>query len=139
RFGATASLDPMASDLPAEVRQFRGGFGADAVLLAAPDPKLVPVAFNIARPRGRVLLFAPNDPFLQIQFPAAAVGVEEKEILGSYSAAVDLQEQAANIVFRHHALLGELISHRFGLESIAEAFIMASHPADDSLKLVVLP
>ena len=139
RFGATVSLDPSTADLSAEVRQFRGGLGADAVLLAAPDPKLVPVALNIARPGGRVLLFAQNDPVMQIQFPAAAVGVEEKEILGSYSAAVDLQEQAATLVFRHHALLGELISHRFGLESIAEAFAMASHPADDSLKLVVLP
>ena len=36
---------------------------------------------------------------MKIEFPAAAVGVEEKEILGSYSAAVDRQEEAARLIF----------------------------------------
>ena len=139
RFGAKATFNPAAIDLQAATRTHRGGLGADAVLLAAPDPKLAVVALNIARPGGRVLLFAQNDPTMQIEFPAAAVGVEEKEILGSYSAAVDLQEQAAGLVFKHHDLFGELISHRFELESIAQAFAMASQPADNSLKLMVLP
>lgn len=139
RFGAGACLDPAAADIAGEVRRIRAGIGADAVLLAVPDAKLVPVALNIARPGGRVLLFAQNDPVTQIQFPAAAVGVEEKEILGSYSAAVDCQEQSAKIVFENRALFRELISHRFPLDDIERAFTMASHPADDSLKLVILP
>jgi len=139
RFGAEASLDPATSDAAQELRSRRQGIGADAVLLAVPDAKLVPVALNIARPGGRVLLFAQNDPVTQIQFPAAAVGVEEKEILGSYSAAVDYQEESARIVFENRALLHELISHRFPLENIDQAFVMASHPADNSLKLVILP
>jgi len=141
RFGAEASFDPKAADvsLANEVRQYRDSIGADVVLLAAPDPKLVPVALDIARPGGRVLLFAQNDPSMQIQFPAAAVGVEEKEILGSYSASVDLQARSAEIVFERCHLLRELVTHRFELESISEAFALASQPTDDSLKLVVLP
>ena len=58
------------------------GRGADAVLVAVPNPSLVPEALSLARPGGRVLLFAHNDPVLQLEFPAAAVGIEEKEILG---------------------------------------------------------
>lgn len=139
RFGARASLDPAATDIAQEIRNLRQGIGADAVLLAVPFAELVPVALNIARPGGRVLLFAQNDPVTQIQFPAAAVGVEEKEILGSYSAAVDCQEESARIVFENRALLSELISHRFPLDDIGQAFAMASHPADNSLKLVILP
>jgi L-iditol 2-dehydrogenase len=108
-------------------------------LLAVGDAKLVPLALNVARPGGRILLFAQNDPVMQIQFPAAAVGIEEKEILGSYSADVDCQEQSANIVFENRKLLRQLISHRFPLDEIDRAFMMASHPADDSLKLVILP
>jgi L-iditol 2-dehydrogenase len=141
RFGAEFSFDPAAPDasLANEVRRYRNSMGADVVLLAAPDPKLVPVALDIARPGGRVLLFAQNDPSMQIQFSAAAVGVEEKEILGSYSASVDLQARSAEIVFERCHLLRELITHRFELESIAEAFALASQPTHDSLKLVVLP
>jgi len=139
RFGAMESLDPATKDPAVEIRRYRGSLGADAVLLAVPDPKLVPVALNIARPGGRVLLFAQNDPLMQIQFSAASVGIEEKEILGSYSASVDYQEPSAKLVFKHRALLRELISHRFSLAAIGEAFDVASHPAENSLKVVVLP
>lgn len=138
RFGAELCFDP-AADLAAEIREYRSGIGADAVLLAVPDPKLVHTALNIARPGGRVLLFAQNDPVTQIQFPAAAVGVEEKEILGSYSASVDFQEESARLVFESRALLRELISHRFPLKAIDQAFAIASQPVEDSLKVVVLP
>jgi len=139
RFGATASFDPAAVDVAEEVRKHNGGIGADAVLLAAPDPKLVPIALGIARPGGRVLLFAQNDPSMQIQFQAAAVGIEEKEILGSYSASVVLQEQSAHLAFTKGALFKELISHRFPLEEIEKAFTIASRPTENSLKVVVLP
>jgi len=139
RFGSQMCFDPAVTDPAEEVRQYRSGLGADAVLLAVPDTKLVISALNIARPGGRVLLFAQNDPVTQIQFPAAAVGVEEKEILGSYSASIGCQELSAKLVFEHHALFGELICHRFPLEAIAQAFAIASEPADDSLKVVVLP
>ena len=65
--------------------------GADVVLVAVPLPALLAEALALARPGGRVLLFAQNDPHMKIEFPASAVGVEEKEIIGSYSAAVDRQ------------------------------------------------
>jgi L-iditol 2-dehydrogenase len=139
RFGAAECFDPSQRDAAREVREYRGNMGADAVLLAVADPKLVQVALDIARPGGRVLLFAQNDPVMQIQFPAAAVGIEEKEILGSYSASVDCQEESAKLVFTNRDLLSELISHRFPLAGISEAFEIAAHPGGNSLKVVVLP
>ena len=57
RFGALASLDPAVQDVRAEVFNYGEGLGADAVLLAAPNPKLVPAALKILRPGGRLLLF----------------------------------------------------------------------------------
>jgi L-iditol 2-dehydrogenase len=137
RFGATCSFDPMTVDLLSEIRSRTDGRGADAVLLAVPNPSLVAEALSLARPGGRVLLFAHNDPVLQLDFPAAAVGVEEKEILGSYSASVDIQEESAALVFSRRIPVKELISHRFPLERIAEAVEMASRPADNTLKVVI--
>jgi L-iditol 2-dehydrogenase len=84
-----------------------------------------------------VLLFAHNDPVLQLEFPAAAVGVEEKEILGSYSACVDDQAESAALVFERRLPVRELISHRFPLEQIAEALELAAHPKDNTLKVVI--
>jgi L-iditol 2-dehydrogenase len=137
RFGAKESFDPSSGNLLEEIRRRTGGRGADAVLVAVPNPSLVPEALAIARPGGRVLLFAHNDPVMQLDFPAAAVGVEEKEILGSYSASVDDQAESAALVFDRCLPVRELVSHRFPLERIAEALELAARPADNTLKVVI--
>jgi L-iditol 2-dehydrogenase len=137
--GAEESQDPAAGTLRDAVLERTDGRGADAVLLAVPSPALVPEALSIARPGGRVLLFAQNDPQMRIEFPAAAVGVEEKEILGSYSADVDLQEASARLVFERSLPLESLVTHRFPLEDIAQALELAAHPVADSCKVVVKP
>jgi L-iditol 2-dehydrogenase len=138
RFGASKSFDPAKDNLLTEIRAQTEGRGADAVLLAVPNPSLVPEALALTRPGGRVLLFAHNDPVMQLDFPASAVGIEEKEILGSYSASIDEQEESASLVFRHHLPVRELISHRFPLERIAEALELAARPADNTLKVVII-
>src|ERR1700690_2438303 len=137
RFGAKESFDPSEANLIEQMRARTDGRGADAVLVAVPNPSLVPEALSIARPGGRVLLFAHNDPVLQLEFPAAAVGIEEKEILGSYSASVDDQEESAQLVFSHRLPMREMISHRFPLEQIADALELAARPANDTLKVVI--
>ena len=137
RFGASKVFDPAAVSLVDEIRAQTGGRGADAVLMAVPNPSLVPEALALARPGGRVLLFAHNDPVMELTFPAAAVGVEEKEILGSYSASVDEQEESAALVFGGRLPVRDLISHRFPLERIADALEMAARPADNTLKVVI--
>jgi L-iditol 2-dehydrogenase len=136
-FGASAAFDSASNDIDPQVRRCTTGRGADAVLLAVPNPSLVDQALSLARPGGRVLLFAQNDPVMRIEFSAAAVGVEEKEILGSYSAAVDEQEESARLVFERRLPVRELISHRFPLERIDEALNLAARPSDDTLKVVI--
>lgn len=136
-FGASNSWDPQLQQLAKEIRDRTGGRGADAVLLAVPNPSLVPEGLSLARPGGRVLLFAHNDPVMQLGFPAAAVGVEEKEILGSYSASIDDQAESAQLVFERRLPVKEMISHRFPLEQIAEALELAANPADTTLKVVI--
>src|SRR6267143_1199056 len=137
--GAAASFDPRADDLASVVRARTGNRGADAVLVATPIPAAVAEALALARPGGRALLFAQNDPKMRIEFPAAAVGVDEKEILGSYSAAVDLQEESAQLVFSRRLPVGELVTHRFPLEQIDQALELAARPAGHSLKVVITP
>jgi L-iditol 2-dehydrogenase len=137
--GADLALDPREGLLADEIRSRTEGRGADAVLVAVPLPAALTDALAIARSGGRVLLFAQNDPKMRIEFPAAAIGVEEKEILGSYSAAVDRQEEAAGLIFSRRLPVRELISHRFSLEDMNRALQLAAHPIGDSLKVVIQP
>jgi L-iditol 2-dehydrogenase len=135
--GALESFDPTSGKLVEEVRARTDGRGADAVLVAVAHPSVVTDALATARPGGRVLLFAANDPVTKIEFPAAAVGIDEKEILGSYSAAVDIQESAAALVLGKKLPVMEIVSHRFSLDRIQEALELAARPTAESLKILI--
>jgi L-iditol 2-dehydrogenase len=136
--GAREAFDPAACNVVEEMRARTDGRGADAVLVAVPFPALVTEALAAARPGGRVLLFAHNDPQLKLEFPSAAVGIEEKEILGSYSADVDMQEESAQLVFSRKLPVAQLITHRFPLEEFSRGLALAARPTKDSLKVVIL-
>jgi L-iditol 2-dehydrogenase len=135
--GALESFDPTNGKLSEAVKTRTEGRGADAVLVAVAHPSVVVDALAAARPGGRVLLFAANDPVTKIEFPAAAVGIDEKEILGSYSAAVDIQQEAADLVLQKKIPVMEIVSHRYPLDRIQEALELAAHPTEESLKILI--
>ena len=135
--GAVESFDPTSGKLVEEVKARTDGRGADAVLVAVAHPSVVADALAAARPGGRILLFAANDPVTRIEFPAAAVGIDEKEILGSYSAGLDIQEAAAELVLQKKLPVMEIVTHRFPLDRIQEALNLAAHPSADSLKILI--
>jgi L-iditol 2-dehydrogenase len=135
--GALEAFDPTSGKLVADLKSRTEGRGADAVLVAVADPAVVGDALAVARPGGRILLFAANDPVTKIEFPAAAVGIDEKEILGSYSAAVDIQEAAARLVLQRKLPVMEIVTHRFPLDRIQEALDLAARPTTDSLKILI--
>jgi L-iditol 2-dehydrogenase len=135
--GAIESFDPSSGKLVEEVKARTDGRGADAVLVAVAHPAVVAEALDAARPGGRVLLFAANDPVTRIEFPAAAVGIDEKEILGSYSAAVDIQLDAAGLVLKKKLPVMDIVTHRFPLDKIQEGLELAARPTAESLKILI--
>ena len=135
--GAMESFDPTSGKLVAAIQARTEGRGADAVLVAVAHPALVVEALAAARPGGRVLLFAANDPVTKIEFPASAVGIDEKEILGSYSAAIDIQESAAALVLEKKLRVMDIVTHRFPLDRIQEALELAAKPTAQSLKVLI--
>src|ERR1700739_3464328 len=135
--GALESFDPSDGKLVEQIKARTEGRGADAVLVAVAHPSVVVDALAAARPGGRVLLFAANDPVTKIEFPAAAVGIDEKEILGSYSAAVDIQESAAALVLHKKLPVMDIVTHRFPLDRIQDALELAARPTAQSLKILI--
>jgi L-iditol 2-dehydrogenase len=135
--GAIEAFDPSSGKLVEEIRARTDGRGADAVLVAVAHPSVVVDALAAARPGGRILLFAANDPVTKIEFPAAAVGIDEKEILGSYSAAVDIQDSAAELVLKKKLPVMQIVTHRFPLDKIQQALELAARPTSESLKILI--
>ena len=139
RCGAAETFDPAMGSVREAILARSGGRGADAVILAVPVPALVEEGLQMARPGGRVLLFAHNDPVLRVEFAVHHTGVEEKELLGSYSADVDLQAASAELVFSRRLPLADLVTHTFSLEEFGTAIALAAHPVGDSCKVVITP
>lgn len=138
RFGLEETVDGSQTDLVSRVRELTEGRGADAVILAVGGNKLIRPAMDACRPGGRVLLFAQTVHGEAVIDPAA-VCVDEKTLLGSYSASVDLQEESVRFVFSREMDLEGLISHRFSLQESLKALNLAAHPQADSLKIVIQP
>jgi L-iditol 2-dehydrogenase len=63
--------------------------------------------------------------------------LEEKDILTSYSASIDVQALSAELVFSRAIRVAELVTHRIPLERAPEAIALAAHPAPGVLKVVV--
>jgi len=137
--GAAESFNPAAVSLRSEILARTEGRGADAVLLAVAVPELVEEGLQITRPGGRVLLFAHNDPVTRVEFAAHHAGVEEKELLGSYSADIDLQADSARLVFSRRLPLAALVTHTFPLEAFATALDTFVHRRENAIKVVVEP
>jgi len=137
-FGIPVPVDASQADSVARVKEATGGRGADAVILAAAGNSLIRQALEAARPGGRVLLFAQTVRG-EVALDPAAVCVDEKTLLGSYSASVDLQEESVRFVFGQEMDLARLITHRFPLDKAVEALELAAHPQPDSMKVVVQP
>ena len=137
-FGLVDTLDASQADPVEVVRKRTDGRGADAVIVAAAGNTLIQRALDAARPGGRVLLFAQTVRG-EAAFEPASICVDEKTLLGSYSASVDLQEDSVRFVFGGEAQLERLISHRFALADSVAALELAAHPQPDSMKVVIQP
>jgi L-iditol 2-dehydrogenase len=140
-FGLDRPLDARC-DVAAAAKVATDGRGADVALVAVGADALIRVAMDSVRPGGRVMLFA-STQHGEAPFDPAAVCMDEKTIMGSYSASVAINDEVAELVFAGYRDgsfdLTRLISHRFPLEEAVEAIDLASHPQADSMKIVIKP
>src|SRR5215469_7980349 len=137
-FGLDNSIDASRTNVVDRVRELTEGRGGDAVILAVGGNSLIRAAMDAARPGGRVLLFAQTQRG-EAAFDPAAVCVDEKKLLGSYSASLELQQESVRFVMHREMDLERLVSHRFPLDQSAEALALAAHPQPSSMKIVIQP
>ncbi|NUQ29586.1 MAG: alcohol dehydrogenase catalytic domain-containing protein [Acidobacteriaceae bacterium] len=140
KFGLNHPIDARG-DVVAAARNVTEGRGADVTLVAVGSDKLIPLAMEATRPGGRVMLFASTQHGEAI-FDPAAVCMDEKTLMGSYSASVAIQDEGAQLVldgYKNGFDLTQLISHRFTLEEAVKGIHLASNPQPDSMKIVIQP
>jgi L-iditol 2-dehydrogenase len=137
-FGLERAINAAQVDPVQEARRQTEGRGADVAILAVGSNSLIRTAMDAVRPGGRVLLFAQTQRG-EAPFDPAAVCMDEKTLIGSYSASVDLQDESVRFVMGREVAFENLISHRFPLQQAVPALELAAHPQPCSMKIVIQP
>jgi len=135
-YGISETIDASKTDVVSHVKSVTEGRGADTVILAVGGNALIRTAMDAARPGGKVMLFAQTQRS-EATIDPSAVCVDEKILMGSYSASVDIQDETADFVFHGGVDLSKLISHRFSLNDSVAGIELASHPQPESMKIVI--
>lgn len=141
RFGLRHPIHAGSEDVVQRVRSQTEGRGADAVILAVGGNSLIRTAMDAARPGGRVMLFAQTQHG-EATIDPAAICMDEKTLLGSYSSSFTILDEVLELVFGgfHSGFdLTQLISHRFALDHAVAAIEVASNPRPDSMKVMIEP
>ncbi|HWW01585.1 MAG TPA: alcohol dehydrogenase catalytic domain-containing protein [Candidatus Acidoferrum sp.] len=121
------------------VQRVTRGRGLDAAVLAVPSDAVMREAQVLVRGAGQVLLFSHTRRGEQATLDLATICVDEKDLIGSYSADFRLQGEVARLVFSRQLDARQLVTHQFPLEQTAAAVSLAAHPSAASLKIVVSP
>jgi 2-desacetyl-2-hydroxyethyl bacteriochlorophyllide A dehydrogenase len=130
--GATATHASADGPLDAAARAFSGREGVGVVIETAGTQEAVAHALQLVRPGGRVVLTGlPHEPT-----PVAFFSVVRREvtIVGSMIYQDEFPE-AMRLIAAGTVRTRPLVTHRFGLEALGEAF--AAHAQPDAIKVAV--
>ena len=123
QFGPDVVLDPSSQNTTEEVRSLTGGIGADIVICANPVAATHAQAVEMVRKRGQVILYGglpKADPMTHLNGNLIHYG--EIEVRGAFSYHPTKHKLALDLLDRGVIPVGRLITHKFPLERIGEAF-----------------
>jgi L-iditol 2-dehydrogenase len=137
RFGADFAINPRSESLVKKVEEVTNGMGADIVVVTAPNIKAFSEGIDVCRKGGTVCLFAPTSPNEYMRVSPHKLFFSEIKIIPSYSASHIETRTALKLINSGRIKAKELITHRFPLNRIEDAFKTAAK-SKECLKVVVL-
>ena len=133
-FGSWQFVDPLNENLAAIVAGATGDLGADVVIEAAGRPETAEQAVELVCHGGRVLFFGVAAPGQRASIEPNRIFAREITIVGSIRNPFT-HHQVMEILPRLR--LKNIVTHRFPLEEIGEAFAVAHR--GDGLKICIKP
>ena len=140
RFGADIVLDPAVVDVPAEVKKLTGGYGADVAIEALGLQETFENALRSVRAGGTVSSLGVYSGKLQIPYEAFAAGLGDQTIVTTLCpGGKERMGRLMRMVETGRFDPLPLITHRFALEDINEAYDVFSNRKDNVLKVAIRP
>jgi threonine dehydrogenase-like Zn-dependent dehydrogenase len=140
RMGADVVLDPETVDVVAEVKRLTGGFGADVAIEALGLQVTFENALRSVRPGGTVSSLGVYSGKLQVPYDAFAAGLGDHTIVTTLCpGGKERMERLMRMVETDRFDPTQLITHRFSLDDIVEAYDLFMNRRDGVLKIAIRP
>jgi len=136
-FGADVTVDPISESLQAVVEAHTNGLGADVVILAIGNPRIVNDALSIARKGGRISLFAGFSAGDKPSVDVNLIHYNELVVVGASALQRRDLKTAVDLIANGSVDVGKLVTDTYPLEQISEAFAKAE--SGDAIKVVLVP
>ena len=134
--GADAVIDPTTSDLRAAVLAETRGLGADVVICAIGIPALAAQAIGLAGPGGRISLFAGFSKGELGSLDINALHYGELTLVGAFGLSRRDYVDALHMVADRRIEVASMVTHRFSLAQVTDAFAMAESGAAMKVAIV---
>jgi len=121
RLGATVTVNARTQKLQDVVNSLTTGRGADLVIDAVGDPRIVEDTIHLARRGGRVNIFGLSPEDSEARIRPYEIYWKELQITSAFTCPFTIQ-RAIDLLASGVLNWAELISHRFKLDEITEAF-----------------
>jgi alcohol dehydrogenase len=140
RFGANVTLNPNAVDVVGEIKRLTEGRGADVTIEALGRQETFENALRATRPGGTLSSLGVYSGKLVAPYEAIYAGLADQKIVTTLCpGGKERMRRLMSMVATGRVDLTPLVTHRFALDNIHEAFELFSTQRDGVLKVALYP
>jgi threonine dehydrogenase-like Zn-dependent dehydrogenase len=140
RLGADHVVDFSQADPVEEIRRITGGRGVDVSIEALGTQATFEACLRVLRPGGTLSSLGVYSTDLHIPLDAFAAGLGDHRIVTTLCpGGKERMRRLMGAIAAGRVDLGPLVTHRFTLDRIEEAYDLFSHQRDGVLKVAITP
>jgi alcohol dehydrogenase len=140
KMGADIVLDPTAVDVVAEMKRITDGRGVDVAIEALGTQGTFEAALRVLRPAGTLSSLGVYSGKLTVPVGAFAAGLGDYRIVTTLCpGGKERMRRLMELVLHNRVDLTPLITHRYPLSEIVEAYDLFSRQLDGVLKVAIEP
>jgi alcohol dehydrogenase len=140
RFGASVTLNPAECDVVAELKRMTDGRGVDVAIEALGGQPTFEAALRSVRPGGILSSLGVYSGKLVAPYEAVYAGLGDQRIVTTLCpGGKERMRRLMEMVATRRMDLTPLVTHRFALDDLLEAFELFSHQRDQVMKVAIFP
>jgi threonine dehydrogenase-like Zn-dependent dehydrogenase len=137
--GADVVINYQEQDVTAEIRRLTGG-GVDVAIEALGEQSTFENALRSIRPGGTLSSLGVYSGHLTMPLDAIAAGLADQTVVTTLCpGGKERMRRLMNVVRSKRFPFRELVTHRFKLEQIGQAYDLFSHQRDGVMKIAITP